>query len=231
MADKFVICAYRPWNVEKFALIRNKLSSFGEVIFISNKKDLSYDRLKGIGPKIVFFLDWSWIIPQNITDEFFCVGFHCAPLPEFRGGSPIQNQIIRGVKNTKLSAFKMDGGIDTGDILVQRNVSLEGHIVDIFNNISNLSFHIIYDIVIGKFVSHKQIGPGSYFKRRTPSQSELTDEYMNHSTIGHLNDFIRMLEDPYPNAYLCVGNKKIVFKNAELVGDTILCNVEIKDNK
>jgi len=42
-------------------------------------------------------------------------------LPFGRGGSPLQNLIERGIKKTKISAIKVDGGIDTGDIFFKRD--------------------------------------------------------------------------------------------------------------
>jgi len=47
--------------------------------------------------------------------------------PAFRkGGSPLQNLIERGIKKTKISAIKVDGGIDTGDIFFKRDLDLYG---------------------------------------------------------------------------------------------------------
>ena len=60
------------------------------------------------------------------------INFHEAPLPKFRGGSPLQNQIIRGITKTKTTAFIMNEEIDAGDIILQKDLSLDGSIEDIF---------------------------------------------------------------------------------------------------
>jgi methionyl-tRNA formyltransferase len=224
-SERYVVCAYRDWNIRLF---NEKLSCIGNFTLISKKQDLTKESLEKINPKIVFFLDWSWIVSDDIISNFFCVGFHSAPLPEFRGGSPIQNQIIRGVKDTKLSAFKMDGGIDTGNILAQKDLSLEGHLSDIFSSISDLSFSMIIDIVNGNYTETKQIGDGSYYKRRKPKDSELQIDDMS-SSIGYLNDFIRMLEDPYPNAFIIIKDKKIIFKSSEIKDGKINAKIIIEE--
>ena len=56
------------------------------------------------------------------------------------------------------------------------------------------------------------------YKRRLPNQSELQN--LNHSK-EFLYNFIRMLGDPYPNAYIKIGKKKIIFKSSTLKGNTL----------
>ncbi len=215
MNDKrrFLVCAHRPWNK---TLFERKLSALPhELTLMSSPEELTIEAITELNPEIIFFLDWSWIIKKEFTDAFFCVGFHPAPLPEYKGGSPIQNQIIRGVTQTKLSAFVMDGGIDTGDILLQRDLSLEGHLHDIFERITKLNEEMICAIIDGKYIRTSQSGDGSYYRRRKPSESVLSVSDMTHP-LEHLYNFIRMLEDPYPNARLQIGNKEVIFKSAEM---------------
>ena len=57
---------------------------------------------------------------------------HPSPLPKYRGGSPIQNQIIDGKLHSAVTIFLMDNGIDTGPIAEQKYLSLEGTIEKIF---------------------------------------------------------------------------------------------------
>jgi methionyl-tRNA formyltransferase len=214
---RYVVCAYREWNVklfnEKFKILPH------EFYLISSKDELTIDRLDAIDPEFIFFLDWSWIVPSEIFTRYKCIVFHAAPLPEFRGGSPIQNQIIRGIKETRLTAFIMDGGIDTGDILIQENLSLEGHLKDIFNRISKLSYRMVVKIIEGKYSAKKQEGKGSKYRRRKPEESELKTRDME-KPLEWIYDFIRMLEDPYPNAFIVVGAKKIAFKKADYDSST-----------
>jgi methionyl-tRNA formyltransferase len=217
MGKRYVICAYRDWNMKLF---RERISRLRHKFYlISNKDELTVDRLKEIDPEFIFFLDWSWIVPKDIFARYKCVVFHAASLPEFRGGSPIQNQIIRGVRSTKLTAFFMDEGIDTGDILLQEDLSLEGHLRDIFKRICDLSYVMIRKIIYGKYTVRKQEGKGSYFKRRKPQESELKVEDFN-KPLAFIYDFIRMLENPYPNAFVRLGSKIIVLREAELDATT-----------
>ena len=45
---------------------------------------------------------------------------HPSPLPKYRGGSPIQNQIINGESKSAVTLFKINNKIDQGDIIYQK---------------------------------------------------------------------------------------------------------------
>ena len=49
-----------------------------------------------------------------------CVNVHASLLPKYRGASPIQRAILDGEKKTGVTIMQMDEGLDTGDILTQR---------------------------------------------------------------------------------------------------------------
>jgi methionyl-tRNA formyltransferase len=206
---EYLICAYRPWNLAYFKEVHSDPLTLEKVVSEKN-------------PEWIFFLDWSWKVPQNIIDTHKCVCFHEADLPDFRGGSPIQNQIVRGIKKTKLTAFMMDGGIDTGDILLQEELDLSGHLWEIMDRVVHLTDKMIDRILSGGFTPRKQ-GEGTCYKRRTPQDSKMDINL----PLEKLYDFIRMLEEPYPNAFIHIGNKKMTFKWAQL-RDKLEAYVEIE---
>ena len=102
------------------------------MILIKSPKKLTYKYVKNFSPKFIFFPDWSWIVSSNIINNYNCVCIHESDLPKFRGGSPIQNQIIRGIKSSAVTIFKINNKIDGGDIYFQKKLSLEGTLDDIF---------------------------------------------------------------------------------------------------
>ena len=159
---------------------------------------------------MIFFPDWSWIVPSEIINNFNCVCFHESDLPKFRGGSPIQNQIIRGIEKTKTTAFLMTDKLDAGQIMLKRNLSLKGSLDEIFERMIENDYLLIQKIIQGSYSLKSQKGKPTKFKRRTPKESELP--HLNFSK-KHLYDFIRMLSDPYPNAFIKIDKRKIIFKN------------------
>ena len=125
----YVYCAYRAYSINVFKKLKKKYKNF--VLIDSNDK-LALSKIKKINPKFIFFPDWSWIVSDEIIKNFHCVCIHESNLPKFRGGSPIQNQIIRGIQKTKSTAFLMDTKLDTGKILLKNDLSLDGSLDEIF---------------------------------------------------------------------------------------------------
>jgi len=205
----YIFCGYREWAIELY----KRLSKQRNMYLITSPKKLTIRRLEKIKPKMIFFPDWSWIVPADILKNYRCVCFHESNLPKFRGGSPIQNQIIRNIKKTKTTAFLMNDGLDTGDILLQKSLSLEGSLDEIFERMILNDYQMIIKIIKGNYKIKKQRGKPTVYKRRKPEESELKN--LNQSK-KFLYNFIRMLADPYPNAYLKIGKQKIVFKSAKL---------------
>ena len=65
------------------------------VVRLHARQDMSSETLAQIKPDFVFFPHWSWLIPEEIHSRFDCVIFHMTDLPYGRGGSPLQNLIVR----------------------------------------------------------------------------------------------------------------------------------------
>jgi len=216
----YLICAYRDYAVRFY----KKLAKKYDVVLLSDPKKLTFEHVRKINPRVIFFPDWSWIVPENIINSFMCVCFHESNLPKFRGGSPIQNQIIRGIEKTKSTAFIMTKGLDEGDILLQKDLSLKGSIAEIFDRMMENDYDMVVRIINGKFRRRKQSGRPTIFKRRKPEESELRN--LNYDN-RYLYNFIRMLMDPYPNAFLRVGKRRIIFKSAKYNGKRLEFTGEI----
>ena len=98
-----------------------------------------------------------------------------------------------------------------GKILYQAPFSLKGELNDIFNRIIELGTFGIHHIMASNPKGIKQDeSEATYCKRRKPEESEITiDEIMNKSA-HELYDKVRMLNDPYPNAFIrCKNGDKL----------------------
>lgn len=208
----YLIISKKKWEKKNFKNLKNN-------IYFSNK--INYPLLNKVKPKIIFFIFWSKIIKANIYNKFLCIQFHSSNLPRFRGGSPIQNQIFRGIKKTKISAFKINEKIDTGDVCLKNNLLLNGSAKKIYIKIEKICISMIKKIIKMKKISFKkQKGKSSFFKRRNELQSDLTKLKVYNKI--KIFDFIRMLDAPgYPSAYLNLNKFKILFNNAKIINNKI----------
>jgi methionyl-tRNA formyltransferase len=67
------------------------------------------------------------ILPEKILSmpRFGCINVHASLLPKYRGAAPIQRAVIDGCQSTGVTIMKMDKGIDTGDMILQRELKIE----------------------------------------------------------------------------------------------------------
>lgn len=203
---RVIFCGYRSWALNIIEEIKNhkKISSFD---IVSSKKDYDFN-FNNVIPNtdIIVFLGWSWIIPQEITNKYVCVGIHPSDLPNYRGGSPIQNQIINGVVNTKVSLMTISEKLDGGDIWLKNDLNLSGDNMSIiFKNIEKSSivlFNNFFDLYPNIIPSKQDLSKGSYFKRRKPENSEIKLEEIKNKPLQEVYNKIRCLTSPYPNAYI-----------------------------
>lgn len=205
---KVLFCAYREWATD----VVNRLDkSKYEHLTITNNDHIK-EKILNYNPDIVFFIGWSWIINEDIINQYECMCIHPSKLPAYRGGSPIQNQIIDGIDVSAVTLFKMNKKLDAGDIVFQASLDLSGELIEILKRISDASIEVITralnTLLLGQKLQYvKQIeSQASYCKRRSPEESEITLEDLKNKTAKQLYDKIRCLQDPYPNAYIKLGN-------------------------
>lgn len=192
---------------------------------ITKKEDLNLIEIEQINPKYIFFPHWSWKIPKEIYENYNCIVFHMTDLPYGRGGSPLQNLIIRGHKATKISAIKVKEGLDTGDIYLKEPLSLEGTAEEIFKKASEKIFNkMIPEILEKNLTPYPQKGEIVEFKRREPSQSDIS----KLNSIEKIYDYIRMLDaEGYPKAFIKLNEIKYEFYDARLEGNELQAKVKI----
>jgi methionyl-tRNA formyltransferase len=222
---KYIIASSKEWfyNTEK----SSDFSKY-DFIFLSKKEELTIARISKINPRYIFFPHWNWVVPSEIHEKYECICFHTAPLPFGRGGSPIQNLIIRNFDSAPVCALKMTEVLDGGPLYKKLDVSLLGGGDEIFIRISKVIEKLIIEIIQNEPIPIEQVGTVTYFKRRTPDQSKLPEDASMVDIFNH----IRMLDaNEYPLGYIEYGNLKIEFKNAVLRLNGIEANVFIKLNK
>ncbi len=219
----YILAGYTPWSKDVF---NKRIVKYpGRWYLISEPSELTESSLKRINPQYIFFLHWSWKVPKNIIENYKCVCFHMTDVPYGRGGTPLQNLIIRGHRATKLTALKMGEEFDAGPVYLKRPLSLEGRAEEVYIRASNLSAEMILNIIKNNPTPKKQKGRVVVFKRRKPEESEIPE----CKNIQKLYDFIRMLDaDEYPMAFINYKGFVFEFSRSALDRDRILCNVIIK---
>ncbi|MDC0225479.1 methionyl-tRNA formyltransferase [Gammaproteobacteria bacterium] len=199
-----------------------------DTILIRDNKDLSLEYINSIKPDIIFFPHWSFKVDESIVRRFKCIAFHSAPLPFGRGGSPIQNMIIRGYKETELCSLLMREEFDTGPIYLRTPVSLKGNLEDILLRIYQAISEQIEVIKEDEIIPIEQEGEAVIFRRLRDEDNKINFE----DDFQKMSDQIRMLDSEfYPSAYINIGDYKIEFSKSSLVEDVLTSEVKISKLK
>lgn len=206
VSKRFAFLYYRDWADNLIANVRE--DRWGSTDKYTDFAELA---ASPIVHDAYFLIGWSDLIPEDFYLNKLVLVLHPSPLPEFRGGSPIQHQIMAGKTESAVTLFQLHPdypGIDTGPIYGSLPYSLEGTLKDVLGNIADrgslLVSRAIEDIEMGCFEVRPQtlIGDRPTYKRRTPAQSEITMNFIEHGSAKSFHNFVRALDDPYPRPFI-----------------------------
>ncbi len=221
--EKYIVAGSRPWNRSVF---NKTISEYpGTWWFIGSKEEFTREAVEEFNPRYIFFLHWSWIVPTEILERYECVCFHMADVPYGRGGSPLQNLISRGKRETKMSALRMVRELDAGPVYLKKPLCLEGSAEEIYIRATELSTDMIKGIIEEHPIAKPQVGEPVTFRRRRPAESRIG----SLSSLHDLFDFIRMLDaEGYPKAFLEHEGFRFRFSRAGLYDGRIMADVAIE---
>jgi len=165
-----------------------KDSSLDEVELIQIKEDLT-------DGDILFLISCNEIIQSEYLDCFtHNLVIHASDLPNGKGWSPHIWQILKGRKEICVSLIEARESVDSGDIWKQKTFKLEGH--ELYNEINDLLFKTELKLMDYAVENYKTVVPvkqkegGSYYRKRTPADSELDPD----KSIAEQFDLLRVAD-------------------------------------
>ena len=181
-------------------------------------------QLEEYKPEFVIFFHWSDYISEKVFSKLKCISTHTSNLPNGKGGSPLQNQILDGIVESKVNLIETSKEIDGGGIYCSNPITLQGTIDDIWHTIASVTSNLVCKLVKNKLKPVKQESGSKIYKRR--KTSELIFDYSKD--ISYLYKQIQMLDsEEYPRACLEINGFKLEFSRASLTANNILTDVKI----
>ncbi len=177
--------------------------------------------LKETGAELFVVAAFGQILPKEVLDipKYGCINIHASLLPKYRGASPIQQAIIDGEEKTGVTIMRMDEGLDTGDILLQKEIPIRKEDTggSLFDRLSYLGSGLVLDAI-------EKIEDGTIEPVR---QEEAQSSYVGmirkdagridfNQDAGKLSRLIRAM-DPWPSAYTGLKGKTLKIWKAEAV--------------
>lgn len=210
-----------------FSAVKQEALSYGLPIYQPEKvKEEGFlQELKHLAPDVILVAAYGKILPETILSlpPYGCVNVHASLLPKYRGVSPIQWAVIDGEKKSGVTIIQMNAGIDTGDILLKKEICLEPKETaqSLHDKLAVLGGSALLEVL-------KQLEAGTAVKI---PQEENGATYVGmiekafgqmdfERTAAELERLIRGL-NPWPGAYAKIQGKTIKFWDADVCTEQI----------
>lgn len=223
-----------PSPVKQYALENNILvmqpqTVKGNVEFIQKLKDLN--------PDVICVVAYGKLLPQEILEipRYGCINVHASLLPKYRGAAPIQWAILNGDKVTGVTTMFMDKGMDTGDIILKKEVEIEENETtgELWDRLALLGGNLLVDTLeqIEKGIAPRQ-KQGEEFSIAPMLSKDMAKIRWEEQTAIQIKNLVRGL-NPIMGAYTFLNGKKIKFwkvsveeniNNEEIPNGTIVDN-------
>lgn len=170
---------------------------------------------------LIIVVSYGQIIPEAILQypRLGCVNVHASLLPRYRGAAPIQRAIMAGEKSSGITTMLMDQGLDTGDIILQKEVPLgqemdHGEAAQILAECgAALLLETISLLAGGIFPRHQQDSKLATYAHMLEREDEKIN-WQNEASVIH--NQIRALS-PRPAAYTSVQGKNLKIFSARII--------------
>lgn len=179
-----------------------------------------HDIIESLDLDLLLVLGWYYMIPKKIRDltKYGAWGIHASLLPKYAGGAPLNWAIINGEKETGITLFRMEDGVDDGDIIAQEAFEIEydDNISSVYGKATMSSKKILLKTLLD--IENVNFHPQNkediqIYPQRKPEDGEIN---LNMSS-KELYDFIRAQSSPYPGAYIKTSDgKKLVIESARI---------------
>lgn len=186
--------------------VENTLATFGEEVIVYKK---AREIKEG---DIMFILSCDYILKKEaLSKHKNNIVIHASKVPDGKGWSPVSWQVEQGMNDIPITLFEADEMLDSGDWFLRDVIRLQGH--ELIDEIRYLLFKTIHSM-IKQFLneypmeSHKQVGPESFFPKRTEKCQELDVQ----KNIEEQFNVLRVCDNERYPAHFLLNDKKYIIK-------------------
>ncbi len=180
-----------------------------------------YETFKRLQPGLVILAFVTDIIPQNLltVPSLGTICYHPSLLPRHRGASGINWAIIQGDTRTGLTVFWADKGIDTGPILLQKEVEIGPE-----DTTGTLYFNALFPMGIEAIIEAVELIKEGRAPRIPQDESKASYEPPCDDRVASvdfekpINEIYNLIRgcDPQPGAYTSFKGKKVRFYDTKM---------------
>ena len=110
-------------------------------------------QLEAIAPDAILVVAYGRIIPDWMLalPRYGCINLHGSLLPKYRGAAPVQWAVANGETETGVTTMRLDAGLDTGDVLLERRVPVgpDATAAALFSQLSKIGAGLVIETLAG----------------------------------------------------------------------------------
>ena len=189
------------------------------------------EKIKALNTDVICVVAYGKILPKEILEipKLGCINVHGSLLPKYRGAAPIQWAVLNGDKVTGITTMYMDIGMDTGDMILKKEVEIgeDETTGELWQRLSKIGGELLVDTL--KQIENKTAPrekQGEDFTLAPMLNKEMAKIDWEKQTAQEIKNLVRGL-NPIMGAYAFFNNKKIKFwkvaiaKSDEIIVDNL----------
>lgn len=204
--------------VKEFAIEKN--IPIYQPIKVRNNEEF-IEEIRNLKPDVICVVAYGKILPKEILDipEKGCINVHGSLLPKYRGAAPIQWVVLNGEKTTGVTTMYMDVGMDTGDMILKKEVEIgeDETTGELWERLSKLGGELLVETLehIEKGTAPR-IKQGDDFSMAPMLNKEMAKIDWESKTAQEIKNLVRGL-NPIMGAFSILNEKKIKFWKVQVV--------------
>lgn len=219
--------AIQPTEIKQFALEKELTVIQPDKI----KEQTLIKKLKDLNPEFAVVVAYGKILPKELLDipSRGCINLHASLLPKYRGAAPIQWALIRGEKTTGVTTMLIDEGLDTGPILMQReiNIDKEDNALTLSEKLSQMGAKLVIETLNnlrkGLITPTPQQGQSSYAPQLKKEDGRIDWQKRAEEIFNLIRGTY-----PWPCAYCFLKNERIKIIKAEVLPGNAIPGLIVK---
>lgn len=160
----------------------------------------AHDALRRTACDMMVVAAYGLILPQSVLDipKAGCINIHASLLPRWRGAAPIQRAIEAGDAFTGITIMRMDAGLDTGPMLMQRRsaIAVDDTAESLTRRLADLGGRLVVDALEG--VQHGTLTEVPQSEQGVTYAGKITKEETRLRFERRANDLARQIRALYP---------------------------------
>ena len=178
------------------------------------REEAVVEELRSYHPDVIVVVAFGQLIPKSILEmpKYGCVNVHASLLPKYRGAAPIQWAVIDGEEKSGVTTMQMDEGLDTGDMLLTEEVTLDPEETggSLFDKLSQVGAQLLLKTLDA--LENAAVTPQKQPAESTTAYADMLNKKMGEidwsQSAVQIERLVRGL-NPWPSAYTHLAGKTL----------------------